>query len=556
MKPLSAGDPLEVGPYRLLARLGSGGMGQVFLGRSRGGRTVAVKLVRSELAEDPQFKRRFAQEVEAARRVGGFYTAQVVDADPEADPPWMVTSYIPGPSLREAVARYGPMPAGTVTVLGAGLAEGLAAIHACALVHRDLKPGNVILAEDGPRVIDFGIARALDATSSLTNTTVIGTPAFMSPEQIRSRPITPASDVFSLAAVLAYAATGRGPFGDGPTEAIVYRVVHDEPDLTGLPAELAPLIEACFSKDPGRRPGVAEVLEHCAGQARPTTDWLPPDVTAMIAEQALKTGELSTAVVPHPPTLVDDQAPTEDRITHSPHPGTFPAKVKATVAGYSPVVLPWIPGETGGVKKTTVVRWLKQVGDTVAKNDPLLEVASPRGNIVITAPKKGTLYTIHRPAGKPARTGAVIAGIGTPTATIPRAPWPRPLRLALDAFGVLLALAFIAGLVSVASPLYEGDIAEARAGDCAHRWYPVHDGKVDPREKWHTMPCALMKVRKAFAEDERRFYPDAFFEVLARLDGTSSLPKGCADTGTGWSETNTRYSVETFDDMKLCLRKL
>lgn len=312
MKPLSATDPREVGPYRLLARLGGGGMGRVFLGRSPGGLTVAVKLVRPELAEDARFRRRFAQEIEAARRVGGFYTAQVVDADAEADPPWMVTSYIPGPSLGEVVARHGPLPVATVAPLGAGLAEGLAAIHACSLVHRDLKPGNVVLAEDGPRVIDFGIARALDATSGLTGTTVIGTPGFMSPEQILRNPATPASDVFSLGAVLAHAATGRPPFGEGPTEAVVYHVVHEEPDLAGLPPVLAPLVRSCLAKDPKQRPGVAEVLERCAGQAAPASVWLPPDVTAMIVEQVRRTSELTTAVIPRPPTLVDPREPAGD----------------------------------------------------------------------------------------------------------------------------------------------------------------------------------------------------------------------------------------------------
>ncbi|GAA1822280.1 serine/threonine-protein kinase [Actinomadura chokoriensis] len=283
MEPLRQDDPREAGPYRLEGRLGGGGMGRVFLGRSRGGRRVAVKLIRPEFADDPGFRRRFALEAEAARRVGGFYTAQVVGADPDADPPWLVTAYIPGPSLQQAVAAHGPLPAETVAVLGAGLAEGLTAIHACDLVHRDLKPSNVILAGDGPRVIDFGISRALDATSHTH--AVVGTPGFMSPEQARGRPVGPASDVFSLACVLAYAAGGRGPFGAGPGEAIVYRIVHDEPDLTGLPASLADLVRRCLAKDPGARPGLCDVLDDLSDVAQATPEWLPPPVTTMVTER-------------------------------------------------------------------------------------------------------------------------------------------------------------------------------------------------------------------------------------------------------------------------------
>src|SRR5580692_2575725 len=203
MDSLKPGDPASVGGYRLLGRLGTGGMGQVFLGVSPSGRRVAVKLIHPVHAGAAQFRQRFAREIDAARRVGGFHTASVVDADPQADPPWMVTAYIDGPSLQEDVDRAGPLPTEGVRALGAGLAEGLAAIHASGLVHRDLKPGNVILAADGPRIIDFGIARAADATTGITTTgVVVGTVAYMSPEQIRGEVAGPASDVFSLGSVL------------------------------------------------------------------------------------------------------------------------------------------------------------------------------------------------------------------------------------------------------------------------------------------------------------------------------------------------------------------
>lgn len=282
MDPLQPGDPESVRGYRLLGRLGVGGMGQVFLGRSAGGRPVAVKLVRPEYGADPAFRRRFAAEVEAARRVGGFFTAQVVDADPHAQRPWLVTAYVPGPSLGEAITEHGPLPPVAVRVLGAGLAEGLAAIHDSDLVHRDLKPGNVILAADGPRVIDFGIARALEGLSGTSTGAVIGTPSYMSPEQARGvRGIGPASDVFSLGSVLAFAATGAAPFGADHPTAVLYRIVHEDPDLSGVPGEMRDLVAACLAKDPAGRPAVAEVLRECA-EDDPPGDWLPQPVSAMV----------------------------------------------------------------------------------------------------------------------------------------------------------------------------------------------------------------------------------------------------------------------------------
>ncbi|MFJ7154074.1 serine/threonine-protein kinase [Streptomyces sp. NPDC101118] len=285
MEPLRAGDPREVGPYRLEGWLGGGGMGRVYLGRSPGGRPVAVKVVRPEFAGDARFRERFAREVAAARRVGGFYTAQVVDADPEADPPWLVTAYVPGPSLHEAVARQGPLPATAIGVLGAGLAEGLAAIHACGLVHRDLKPGNVILAADGPRVIDFGIAHAMTDTHTRS---MVGTPPYMSPEQALGRPVGPPSDVFSLGSVLVFAAAGRSPFGTGSPAEVGYRVVHAPPDLMGLdilPDGLAGVMAACLSKTPEARPGVTELLDRIAAFGGTPSVWLPPQVVTMISQR-------------------------------------------------------------------------------------------------------------------------------------------------------------------------------------------------------------------------------------------------------------------------------
>jgi serine/threonine protein kinase len=283
--PLRPGDPSEVGPYRLTDRLGSGGMGQVFLGRSQAGRLVAVKLVRSELSDDPEFRRRFAHEVDAARRVGGFYTAPVVATDPEADPPWLATAFMSGPSLQKAVSTNGPLPLDAVRTLGAGVAEGLVAIHKCGLVHRDLKPGNVILAADGPRLIDFGIARAMDATQHTS--AVIGTPGFMSPEQAKGRPVGPASDVFSLGALMVFAATGGAPFGSGAVDAVIFRVVHEPADLSDVPAPLTDLITACLAKDPADRPTLASLLDQLTTSTATHTPAIrqPTAATRMLTAQ-------------------------------------------------------------------------------------------------------------------------------------------------------------------------------------------------------------------------------------------------------------------------------
>ncbi|WP_345336890.1 protein kinase domain-containing protein, partial [Actinomadura viridis] len=283
MKPLRPGDPGMVGPYRLEGRLGGGGMGLVFLGRSQGGRPVAVKVVRPELAEDAGFRRRFTKEVEAARRVGGFYTAQVVDADTTAHTPWLATAFISGLSLEQAVREHGPLSDDALSALGAGLAEGLAAIHHAGLVHRDLKPGNIILAADGPRVIDFGIARALD--DAHTSTTALGTPGYMSPEQAIGLEVGPPSDVFALGAVLTFAATEHGPFGTGPAGTIVYRIVHEAPDLTRLPPHLAGLVSDCLAKDPRQRPGLTEILDHFADSPKATM-FMPSDLLSEAGDPA------------------------------------------------------------------------------------------------------------------------------------------------------------------------------------------------------------------------------------------------------------------------------
>jgi serine/threonine protein kinase len=289
-QPLEADDPAAVGSYRLAARLGSGGMGKVYLSYTPAGRPVAIKVIRPEFAEDPEFRRRFRQEVAAAQRVHGLHTAPVIDSDADGSQPWLATAFVSGPTVAAAVAEHGPLPVPTVLLLVAGIAEALQAVHAAGIVHRDLKPSNVLLAADGPRVIDFGIARAADATSLTDSGITIGTPAFMSPEQAAGRTITDATDVFALGQVAAYAALGGPAYGEGPSHAVLYRIVHEEPDLSALPAELRPLVTRCLAKEPDRRPSLAEVVSLCQAASDQTQlvrpeQWLPVAVAAAIPER-------------------------------------------------------------------------------------------------------------------------------------------------------------------------------------------------------------------------------------------------------------------------------
>lgn len=257
---LEPSDPRLIGPYQLIGRLGAGGMGRVFLGVSAAGRPVAVKIIHAELAADPEFRARFGVEVAAARKVSGLFTALVVDADVDARVPWLATAYVSGPSLSEAVRDRGPLSVASLLALAAGLAKSLSAIHAAGVIHGDLKPSNVLLALDGPRVIDFGISQAAEAAPLARSGLVVGTPSFMSPEQAAGQAVGPRSDVFSLGAVVAFAATGRKPFGSGQAAAVLERVVRGTPGLQGTPPEVLPLIERCLAKDPAGRPAADGLL--------------------------------------------------------------------------------------------------------------------------------------------------------------------------------------------------------------------------------------------------------------------------------------------------------
>ena len=311
MDALKPDDPTRIGPFTPLARIGAGGMGRVYLARSRGGRPVAVKVIRAEYAEDERFRTRFRREVEAARTVNGLYTASVLDAGPDDAEPWFATAYIPGPSLQRVVQDHGPLPERSARVLGAGIAEALGAIHAAGLIHRDLKPSNVICGPDGPRVIDFGISHAVGGTSLTATGVVVGSARYASPEQCRADlESSPASDVFALGGVLVYATTGVPPFGEGPDHVQLYLVVHEQPDLAGVPAGLRPIVAACLEKQPGDRPSIDELLdallppdEVAAGAA---VDWLPEAVHRELRNYAAA------------PLTASAEASTHERPEHDP----------------------------------------------------------------------------------------------------------------------------------------------------------------------------------------------------------------------------------------------
>ncbi|MFB7861094.1 protein kinase [Streptomyces sp. NPDC056069] len=390
MKPLEAGDPESVGDgrYRLVGRLGQGGMGVVYLGRSRSGRAVAVKVVRPDLSTDPEFRRRFAREVTAARQVGGFHTAPVVDADPDGHPAWLVTAYVPGPTLRAVLDEVGALPEDSLTVLAAGLAEALDAIHRAGVVHRDLKPANIIVAEDGPRVIDFGIARALDGTAALTRTGLqVGTPGYLAPEQLTAGTITPAVDMFALGVVLSQAA-GGSPFGDGSSVGWLYRVVHEEPDLGAVPASLRELVAACLAKDPAARPTPAAFLDALTVHHRPDGGWLPDAATRLLG-----------TVPGHPGTSV---------LREEPGPAQTPPEPTAVE-----------PGPASGTPAPTAPSGPGAAGGPTPVSGP----DAGSGRTPVSGPGTGSEPTAVSGSGTAGEPTA--AGPGTPPVPVPSPP-PTP----------------------------------------------------------------------------------------------------------------------------------
>jgi hypothetical protein len=403
MEPLTAGDPRQVGVYRLQSRLGAGGMGRVYLGSSPGGRAVAVKIVHPELARDPEFMRRFRREAEAAEAVSGAYTAPVVGAGPDDDPPWLATAYVAGPSLAELVARSGPLPEAAVWRLAGGLIEALQAIHVRGLVHRDLKPGNILIAADGPRVIDFGISRALHGTALTSTRTAMGTPAYMSPEQAEGGEVGPPSDVFSLGSVLAFAATGLTPFGGGEPLAVIYRIVGGQPDLGRLPPALGALVARCLAKDPASRPALSTLMNDVTvglgsfPAAAPGKFWPEP-----VADMA------ASAAGPFPATAQGRGAPSEAGGAPAAHPATVLAAWPARPT--PPPSLP--PGPGPGPRRRAFSRW------------PLV------GAAVLVAAAAGAGLALKLAPGSPAAPGAPAASAGgnrlAAKTSAPRAARSRP----------------------------------------------------------------------------------------------------------------------------------
>ncbi|MEV4946279.1 protein kinase [Streptomyces sp. NPDC053755] len=437
MQPLEAGEPRTIGGYRILGRLGSGGMGRVYLARNEGGRTVAVKIVHPHFALDEQFRARFRREVEAARLVGGRWTAPVLDADAEAPVPWVATGYVAGPTLARAVETLGPLPEHTVRTLGAGLAEALAGVHALRLVHRDVKPSNVLLTLDGPRLIDFGIARASDGTASLTATGVsIGSPGYMAPEQILGQGTTGASDVFSLGAVLAYAAAGAPPFPGDSSATLLYKVVHEEPELGALSGELRELVAGCLAKDPESRPApgaVAARLAPAGPAGLVAAGWLPGPLVEEVSRTAVRLLELDAG------TAAAGTAAEGARAPHAPGPVPFDADTDG----------PSDPHASGPVPFTA-----PSVTPAGAFGPP---VEPPHA----LWPHPGA--SVSGPGGAPSHPGASVSGPDTVTG-VPRPRTPAPdgtagagpagvrklsLSLAGRRVGCTLALTVTAALAAV-----------------------------------------------------------------------------------------------------------
>ncbi|MGW1596098.1 serine/threonine-protein kinase [Streptomyces sp. NPDC002343] len=441
MMRLRREDPRVVGSFRLHRRLGAGGMGVVYLGSDKKGQRVALKVIRPDLAEDQEFRSRFAREVSAARRIRGGCTARLVAADLEAERPWFATQYVPGPSLHDKVAEEGALGAADTAAIGAALSEGLVAVHEAGVVHRDLKPSNILLSPKGPRIIDFGIAWATGASTLTHVGTAVGSPGFLAPEQVRGAAVTPATDVFSLGATLAYASTGDSPFGHGSSEVMLYRVVHEEPHLAGVPDALAPLIRACLAKDPEERPSTLQLSlrlkEIAAREAQGLNDVRPPHPRA--AEADRPTGRLA------------DTYPEPQRAQRRGSPGTPPPRGSAPARG-------GVPSRGGVSARGDVpsrggagVRGGGRGGAASARPGTVRPTPAPRGG----GPRSG--------GGRPAPRG----GPGRrPAGGVRRPANPRLLRQRLFVFVVVTLL------VALGIAVAQGCQGPARGlgGDGGVRW--------------------------------------------------------------------------------------
>jgi len=448
VKPLTGDYPQEVAGYQLRARLGAGGMGRVYLALTRGGRPLAIKVVRAEFGDDEEFRDRFRQEVVAAQRVHGLYTAQVLDADPDAQPPWLATAYVPGLSLQQAVAEHGPLPPDSVFLLIAGVAEALQAIHAAGIVHRDLKPSNVILAADGPRVIDFGIAWAASAPALTRSGISVGSPPFMAPEQARGDPTTPSVDVFALGSLATFAVAGRPPFGVDGAVQVLYRVLNAPPDLDGCPPDLQQLIGRCLAKDPAQRPRTSEIIDACRARTADgglafERSWLPAAVYAVA---------VGGTAAPFAPLIADSG---DGRPVEAAAESTFPSEIghspeeaadEGTTSGPVPDPPEWSSADASAP-------WMPNTGDRVRAAPASAAVPAP-GDPAGAGPMAGGQEALLAaampgppgPPGSPPRRGAPRDGHRTPK---------KPLVGGAVALVVLVG-AVAAGIAFLSRPVSEG----------------------------------------------------------------------------------------------------
>ncbi len=587
---LSPDDPTTIGPYTLLGRLGSGGMGRVFLARSEGGRTVAVKLVHAELARESEFRVRFAREVAAARAVSGEWTAPVIDADTEAEVPWVATAYIPGMSLQDLVAReFGPLPEHTLRALANRLAHALHSVHGAGLVHRDLKPSNILVTADGPRVIDFGIARALDTMTGgqLTQTgAVLGSPGFMSPEQVRGERLTPASDVFSLGCGLVFAATGRGPFegGESGAHALMFRVAFEEPDLEGVPEGLLDLVRECLRKEPGERPDAERLLE--LTNPDPLGGWLPEPVLSLLARHAsavLATEVPTRPKAPEPPrkkrtaliatgaalavcaaaaltyvlnTAGDDSDPTNAKgrpggvgVTQSPTGSKSPS-AKPSKSGSKGTESPSpSASESGGggapgggeVAEGFVGGWEGELPGT----DGIVRIDIGRGgegDTVATSVDLGNDWMCVRKSVAVSADASTLElnGGDVPLQRNPaKCEFPTEMSLTIGSADVL-------NLKSSAGSVRLSRAGTAIAPSYVGKWQAL-DMEGNRNKIWFTIEAGAVGTAKITVVDKRYETPCTTTQVLASLDkglvyGPSSKPTG-GDCGARGSERITPYAA-------------
>ncbi|MFB7747863.1 protein kinase [Streptomyces sp. NPDC056132] len=429
MMRLRREDPRVVGSFRLHRRLGAGGMGVVYLGSDRRGQRVALKVIRPDLAEDQEFRSRFAREVSAARRIRGGCTARLVAADLEAERPWFATQYVPGPSLHDKVAEEGPLTAAEAAAIGAALSEGLVAVHEAGVVHRDLKPSNILLSPKGPRIIDFGIAWATGASTLTHVGTAVGSPGFLAPEQVRGAAVTPATDVFSLGATLAYAAMGDSPFGHGSSEVMLYRVVHEEAQLRGVPDALAPLVRACLAKDPEERPSTLQLSMRLK------------EIAAREAQGGLHEGrdirppaQRERAEIERPTGRLDERTQRYTEAGRGPGPSAGPRSGTGARTGSG----------TGSVPRTGSGAGSGSVPRTGSGSGSAPRTGSGSGSAPRTGGSRpGGPRSGSRPGGRPGtRPGARTSGGGLRPAN------PRLLRQRLTVF-VLVTLIVLLGIAAV-----------------------------------------------------------------------------------------------------------